>query len=1083
MRTLPAIWLLLAALMLPFGAAAGQREDDRGYLQRLLENSLSDAGRDVRIIGFEGALSTKARARRITIADGSGIWLQLDDVALQWNRSALLSGRLEITELGAKRIVLSRWPQASAGGPRPEARAFTLPQLPIAVRIGQIMAGRIELGTPILGKPLSLRLSGSAMLEEGTGRIDLDLRRLDGPEGHFTLGAGYSNRSGIADLDLSLAEAPGGIIASLAGMPGQGALSLRLTGSGPLDAFRARLELATENASRLAGDIILQRPDADAQAPLEFSAQLAGDIAPMFKSEYRDFFGSGIRLDMTGRRFSDGRVSLQRLALATASMQADMQLDLSAEGWPQRALGSMRISGRAGAVTLPLPGPEASLNSARLDFSYDAARGDRWEGRLSAEGYTRGGVGFDRLALSGSGRISAPAARHIGRLDGALSFEVSGLAPATSALADALGRKLRGRLGFEWAPGAPLNLPELRILGPDFGLSGRARILALTGQIGTRIEGSAALRAGDLTRFSALAGQKLEGRARLGIEGFADLPSGAFSLKARGETEDLRLGQSQLDAMLSGTGKLEIDALRDESGISLHGLKLTTPALQASAQGKIATGASDLRLRAALEDGRALFEGLPGRLGLEGELLEQGAPATYRLNALLASATGGKARLEGTLKRDLSAAALSITGKAPLALANPFLAPRQAEGKASFDLRLDGPLAVRSLSGRISTQEARLVDPQLQLALERISASASLTAGRAKIELEGDLSSAGHLQLSGPIDLAAGDLPADLKLRLQGVRLRRADLYDAQLDGALALTGPLSGGARIGGEIRLKAAELRLPDTAMGALEGVSGVIHLNEPPESRASRARAGLLGKPSGGAGPAYGLDIGIHAPARIFVRGRGLDAELGGALRLTGRTDNIVPQGGLKLIRGRLDILGKRLTLTEGSATLRGNFDPFVNLLARTRAGETAVSIRVMGPASSPRVHISSEPELPQEEVLARLIFGRGLDRLSPLQALRLASAIATLAGKGGTPMIDRLRQSFGLDDLDITTGQDGTAGARLGRYLGENIYSEITIGTDGTSQIDLNLNITPALTARGKLSNSGETSLGLFFEKDY
>ena len=1085
MRAFLSLLILVLALIAPLPAASQGAQDDRGYLQRLLENGLSDAGREVRITGFEGAFSSRARAARITIADARGIWLRLDDVAMKWDRAALLSGRLEIGELSAARITLSRWPEAARGAPTPEARPFRLPELPLAIRLGRIAAGRIDLGAPILGQPVSLSLAGSAMLEGGAGRISLALQRQGGPGGEFRLDAGYSNATGIADLDLSLSEEAGGIAASLIHLAGRGGIALSLRGEGPLDAFQARLDLSTGNARRLSGTLTLGRKGAGAEAPLAFSAHLQGDVRQMLAPEYRAFFGQETRLDMEGAKQADGRVSIERLELASAAMQASMRLELAASGWPLFASIRARIGTGATPSILPLPGPVARLGAARLSFSYDAAKGDAWSGMLMAEGFRRGEMRLTRLSLRGAGRITASRNGAKGAVDGRLAFEASGISPADPALSAALGPAISGEIAFAHAGGGALDLPDIRILGSDYSLEGHARIAFLAGELGMRIGGAGKLGSEDLSRFSALAGMKLSGKAGLGFEGHADLPSGAFDLKATGQTEGLHLGQPQLDALLSGAGRLSLDAKRAENGLDLRVLELETGALRARAHGMIASAGSALSLDAGLADGRALFEGLPGRLSLSARLRDDGAADGLAIRASLLSQSGGKAALNGHLAPDLSRAALALTGAAPLALANPYLKPRQLDGEATFDLRLDGPLRPASLSGHVETRQARLALPALGTSLERIGAKVQLGSGQADLTLGGELSSGGHVRVSGLVDLSRNDLPADLRLRIEAARLSRADLYRVRLDGEMHLAGALTGGAEIGGKITLAEAELRVPETAPGAAEGLRGVIHINEPRESRASRERAGLLEeeRPSEAAGPAYALDLDISAPARIFLRGRGLDAELGGAIHLGGTSADIVPRGSFALIRGRLDILGKRLTLKEGSATLRGNFDPYLQLLAQSRADDTLVRIRVSGRAGAPEVSFSSVPPLPQEEVLARLIFGRGLSRLSPLQALRLASAIATLAGHGGGSVIDRLRQRFGLDDLDITTTEDGTAGARLGRYLGENIYSEITVDSEGAAEIDLKLNLSPTITARGRVNSGGESSLGLFFEKDY
>ena len=127
--------------------------------------------------------------------------------------------------------------------------------------------------------------------------------------------------------------------------------------------------------------------------------------------------------------------------------------------------------------------------------------------------------------------------------------------------------------------------------------------------------------------------------------------------------------------------------------------------------------------------------------------------------------------------------------------------------------------------------------------------------------------------------------------------------------------------------------------------------------------------------------------------------------------------------------------------------------------------------------------STPPLPEEEVVARLLFGRGLGSLSVFQAAQLASAVATLAGKGGEGLVGRLRSEFGLDDLDISGGADGTVAVKAGKYLSENLYSDVTLGADGKSAISLNLDVPPGVTLKSSVASDGRSSVGVFLERDY
>src|SRR5690606_31090329 len=255
-----------------------------------------------------------------------------------------------------------------------------------------------------------------------------------------------------------------------------------------------------------------------------------------------------------------------------------------------------------------------------------------------------------------------------------------------------------------------------------------------------------------------------------------------------------------------------------------------------------------------------------------------------------------------------------------------------------------------------------------------------------------------------------------------------------------------------------------------------------------RTTRARAGVGaagagGGQTGGGGPDWALDVLIDAPNRIFLRGRGLDAELGGSVRLGGTLRAISPSGAIELIRGRLDLLGKRLDLTEASLVLEGDLVPYLTVVASNQSDDVTSMVRIEGPVNAPEVTFTSIPELPQEEVLAWLLFGRGLESISPLQAAQLANAVATLAGRGGTGIVDRLRKGFGFDDLDVQTSEDGTASVSAGKYISRNVYTEIEVDQDGKLQINLNLDLRKGVTVKGRVGSDGDSGIGIFLERDY
>jgi translocation and assembly module TamB len=433
---------------------------------------------------------------------------------------------------------------------------------------------------------------------------------------------------------------------------------------------------------------------------------------------------------------------------------------------------------------------------------------------------------------------------------------------------------------------------------------------------------------------------------------------------------------------------------------------------------------------------------------------------------------------------------LRATGTAPLEIANAFLDPRRLEGPASFDLRLVGDLSVAGLSGTVSVQGARLSDPGLGEALRGINGTATIEGGTATLALAGDIATGGRLEVAGPVGLQP-PFDANLSISGTGLVIRDPSLYEARGNGQLTVTGPLAGGAVIAGAVDLDTVELRVPASGVGALGEALPVFHIEPslPVQRTLARAELSVDGgaqdgdsAADGGGGVAYGLDILLNAPARVFVRGRGLDAELGGQLRLTGTTRQLIPIGQFGLLRGRLSILGQRFDLTEGSATLQGDFNPFLRLIAETTARTgTVITITLEGPLASPEVTFTSSPELPQDEVLAQLLFGVDIESITPFQAVQLAAAVSELAGGGGG-LVQDLREGAGLADFDVTTTDSGNVALRLGRYVSENVYTDVLVSPEGT-EATINLDLSPDLTVRAGVDTQGDTSLGIFFERDY
>jgi hypothetical protein len=864
------------------------------------------------------------------------------------------------------------------------------------------------------------RMGPESFLAEG---VTIDTPLLDG-----TVAGTFENGAGSAEIDLALAD----VAPVLGGLSGPGRLTGTATGAG---GGAVDLDLAATlptGTAAIDGQIDLRDANTfTGQVEADFA-----DIAPLGPLVGRDLGGA-----LRGTAEGTVRPDLSLLDLAFDVTTQDLRTGTAAVD-PLLA-GPGTFSGR---VTRS---PEGDL-SLDIDADTPLLRGEI-QGNLGPDS---GDATFD-VALADVGplvpNLSGPA-----RATGTASRAADG-----SIAVDATAT----------APGARVTVAA-SVAPPDQG---------------SEITGTADVDIADLSLLSPFVGQPLSGGFAGTVSGSARPDLSSFDLALDGTATDLSPGNATLARFLAGTGTVSAKASRTEGGaINIERLAADFPNIDATAQGTADGDTTTVSFDTTLADLGLFVPDLPGAVSANGTATL--TPAGAAVDAQVTGPGGISARLSGPLGG--ATTDLAIAGEAPLALANTFLGARRLAGTASYDLRLSGTPSLDGLSGTVSVQGARLADPNLGEAVIGIDGTATIASGVATVALTGQLATGGSLAVSGPVSLAP-PLEADLSIAGTGLVIRDPALYEARGDARLTVRGPLTGGALIAGVASLSTVELRVPSSGVGALGEIPRVFHIEPslPVAQTLERADLSLDGGSAqgeagaeGGGGGGFGLDILLDAPNQVFVRGRGLDAELGGQLRLTGSTANVIPIGQFSLLRGRLSILGQRFDLTEGQATLQGDFNPFLRLVATTEA-RTGTVIRVVleGPLASPEVTFESTPELPPDEVLAQLLFGVDIESITPFQAIQLASAVAELSGGGGS-LVDDLRAGAGLADFDVTTTESGNVALRLGRYISENVYTDVIVSPEET-EATINLDLSPDLTVRAGVSTEGETTLGIFFERDY
>jgi translocation and assembly module TamB len=496
-------------------------------------------------------------------------------------------------------------------------------------------------------------------------------------------------------------------------------------------------------------------------------------------------------------------------------------------------------------------------------------------------------------------------------------------------------------------------------------------------------------------------------------------------------------------------------------------------------EGKVQLAAAGLRLRSGA--GRALPA---ANVTASAEV----AGTSARIDARLTAGPSANLSVNGQLATAPSAPIdLHAVGALDLAMLDPLLTAsgRRVTGRVSLDARVGGTLHAPSVSGAARLMDAAIDDFALGVHITNITGRLEAAGSRIQLTSLQGRAGPGTLGVSGSVDLAGRGLPVNFEIRARNARPLASDLLTAALNADLNLRGEALGRLAIGGKIDVLHAEIGIPNR-MPVEVPVLNVRVIGEPPP-------------PPPAPSAAIGLDLTVAAH-QVVVRGRGLFAELAGSVRVAGSTAAPQPLGSFHMVRGNLSIAGQTLTFDKGEAGFNGGSltDPSLNFIATSATNTMSASLSITGTASKPKITLTSTPELPQDEILAQLLFHRSSASLSPFELAAAASSLAELTGatSSGSNPLGGIRQRLGLEQLSIGTGANGNAALQVGRYVSRRVYIGAQQGAgSNSSQARVEIDIAKGLKVVGTVgtganatpgatpAESAGTSLGVKYQFDY
>jgi translocation and assembly module TamB len=485
--------------------------------------------------------------------------------------------------------------------------------------------------------------------------------------------------------------------------------------------------------------------------------------------------------------------------------------------------------------------------------------------------------------------------------------------------------------------------------------------------------------------------------------------------------------------------------------------------------------AADLTVRAKLAQQRLTIDARGRGVSKQPMTLSAALPLVVRFDRreFALPQDGG---LSGHLKADLALARLAgLAG----------LDDQTLSGDLSLDLNLDGTLEAPGIQGTITVKDGGYANGTTGTVLRAIALRARADGRQLVIQqLSATDGGSGSLSGSGKITIdPVAHFPLSLQAELKQARLVRRDDADATISGKLQLQGNLAQ-LKLEGGLTVDRAQIRIPDSTGPDI----AVIPVKEVGDRRAQPVAPAATGSAL-----ALALDLKIDLPGETFVSGRGLESEWQGQLQVTGSADNPVLVGTLKVRRGYVDLVSQRLNLTKGVISFNGATppDPMVDVEATAQKADFTAIVQIQGQARHPTLTLTSQPPLPQDEILSRLLFNRDSTSITPAQAAQLAFALNRLRG-GGLDVMGRLRSILHVDTLDVTSSTsnntDGSATTdetvRAGKYLNNDVYLELQKGVAAQSgKARVEVQILPNVSLQAETSENAQGGIGLQWRYDY
>ncbi|MDP3533669.1 MAG: translocation/assembly module TamB domain-containing protein [Alphaproteobacteria bacterium] len=422
---------------------------------------------------------------------------------------------------------------------------------------------------------------------------------------------------------------------------------------------------------------------------------------------------------------------------------------------------------------------------------------------------------------------------------------------------------------------------------------------------------------------------------------------------------------------------------------------------------------------------------------------------------------------------------IDCAGKLDLAYLSPFLPTYEdiLEGTIQGSLKLAGLISDPNATGKISLLKGYYENAQFGTILDDIRCD--IVAKNSELLLD-NLSAIdqkkGEMKGKGKISLK-DSFPYNFNVVFNDYQIVNNDDADVKAFANLVFSGQKNQKSNLSGNVDINRAKIKIPEKIH---QGVDDFFEEDDYCAENQSH-NASMLN-----------LDLKVDLKNPLILSGFGLESEWLGACRVNGDVFKPRIKGALKVQKGDFSLFGTKFALTKGNVYFDGSdkLMPDLYILTESKSSDLIAKLNITGSVDAPKIELTSSPELPQEEIVSRLLFKHGTANLNPMQALKLGTMLNKINGKK-LPLFEqfeKIQNILGLDTFELDTSDEDGKGPSPILKAGSKITDKIKVSveedlknrkTHGKLQVEL----TPHINLETGVSNDLQGNVGVFGKWDY